>query len=60
MLDLARDLKMSIRQVERMDSCELSEWMAYWRLDKMDKDRAAMDGNAMSLMNAIKGEVKKV
>ena len=59
MLDLARELGMSIRQVEQLDSREVAEWMAYFRVEGEEATKEAIAGGAVAQMNKAKQGLKR-
>ena len=60
MFDLARVLGKSIREIEAFDSAELSEWLAYYRLDKDDKIKADLERGALAAQASAKNQLKGV
>lgn len=48
MLDLARENGWHIHEVEALSSAELSEWMAYYRIESEDREKRSLTSTAQN------------
>jgi hypothetical protein len=58
MIDLALKLGKTIAEIERMESRELSEWIAYFQLLTDEQTKSAMDHKAAQLQSKAKSALK--